>query len=70
MKTKRMKLPTKQDFVGAQMANFMYALCQDGNVPVAFRTKAKELQTKWDSIARFQLNNPIVAAELEKKLFS
>jgi hypothetical protein len=62
-------LPTKQDFVGALMANFLYAVAQEPTVPAYFRAGAKKLQVKWDSLGTFQLQNPIVVAKLEKALF-
>lgn len=65
----RPKKVTPMEFVGAQMSNFLYGIAQDASVPARFRATAKELQTKWDSVSRFQLNNPIMAAELEKRLF-
>jgi hypothetical protein len=57
------------EFVGAQMANFLYAIADEPSTPQQYRIRAKRLQTKWDSVSRLVLNNPIAAAELEEKFF-
>ena len=59
---------TRRDFVGAQMSNFLYALKQESWLPEEYRQKAAHLQEEWDAVSIFQLNNPIVAAELEANL--
>ena len=60
---------THQDFMGSQMANFMFNLAQDKRVPEEFRIRADQLRKRWDKIAWFRLDNPIQAAELEARLF-
>jgi len=60
---------TAMEFVGAQMANFLYAIADEPSTPQEYRVRAKKLQTRWDSVSRLVLNNPIVMAELEEKLF-
>jgi hypothetical protein len=58
---------TRRDFIGAQMSNFLHAIRQDPDVPFHFRDIAADLQEKWDSVAVFRLDNPLVAAELQEK---
>ncbi len=61
---------TPMEFVGAQMANFLYAVANYSTPTTpAEREQAKKLYERWDRISRFTLNNPIVNMELEEKFF-
>ena len=51
------------------MANILYAVARMPDISFDMRQEAAELHEKWDSIATFRLNNPLVAAELEALLF-
>ena len=64
-KTKR-RVVTRADFVGTKMANLLFSLKSNPVLPQSTRDEAKKLQEQWDSVCVFRLNNPIVAAELEK----
>jgi hypothetical protein len=68
-KSKKKAGPTPVEFVGAQMANLLYAIEHDAKVPVEYRDKAHALRERWDSLNTFRLNNPITAALLEAALF-
>jgi hypothetical protein len=57
---------TRADFVGAKMANFLYALAQDSRLDEHTRNEAKLLCEQWDSVSPVRINNPIVKVELEK----
>ncbi len=60
---------TRADFVGTKMANLLFQIAQSGYVDRAERDLADKLRKQWDSVCLFRLNNPIVAVELEAKLF-
>lgn len=59
---------TRADFVGAKMANFLYAMAQDKRLDEHTRQEAKTLYEQWDSVCLFRLNNPIIKAELESAM--
>jgi len=63
------RMITREQFLGAQMANLLWSIGHGGTVMNDTRHGARELCEKWDSIATFRLDNPIVAAELEAQLF-
>jgi len=66
---KKPKKITREQFVGAQMANMLYAIAHNQRIDQRTREDAEKLYWRWDSFATFQLHNPIVAAELEARLF-
>lgn len=57
---------TRADFIGAKMANFLFAMNQNTALDQHTRDEAKILYEQWDSVCLFRLNNPIIKAELEK----
>ena len=59
----------RQQFAGAQMSNFLYALAQRTELPQHVRAEAERLQKRWDSVSAFRIHNPITAVEMETKLF-
>jgi hypothetical protein len=62
---------TPMEFVGSQMSNFLHNIAYNTALSEATRSEAKQLQLKWDTLSNLGLRlNPIVAAELEKKLFA
>lgn len=67
-KVKKVKLPTRAQYVGAKMANFLYNLKSNQALSKEDRERAALLQNQWDTLATFRLDNPIVGAELEKAL--
>lgn len=67
-KVKKAKRPTRAQYVGAKMANFLYNLKSNQALSKEDRERAALLQNQWDVLATFRLDNPIVGAELEKAL--
>ena len=65
IKTPRRPAVTRRDFIGAQMSNLLHAIKQDVAVSQEFRKSAADLQEKWDTVAVFSLNNPLVAADMQ-----
>lgn len=59
---------TRADFVGAKMANFLFALSQNPALDEDSRAEAKKLCEQWDSVCPVRLNNPIIVAELDKAM--
>jgi len=59
---------TRADFIGAKMANFLFAMAHTNALDEHTRNEARLLCEQWDSIAVIRINNPIVKAELEKAL--
>ena len=60
---------TREQFVGAQMANVLWSIGHGGTVLVDTRETARKLAERWDSVSNFRINNPLVALSLEKQLF-
>jgi hypothetical protein len=59
---------TRADFVGAKMANFLFAMAHNSSLDEHTRDLARTLFEQWDSVCLFRVNNPIVSAELEKAM--
>jgi hypothetical protein len=59
---------TRADFVGAKMANFLFAMAHNATLDEHTRKEARLLCEQWDNICVFRINNPIIKIELEKAL--
>jgi hypothetical protein len=59
---------TRTDFVGAKMANFLFAMAHNSALDEHTRDIARKLYQQWDSICLFRVDNPIVMIELEKSM--
>jgi hypothetical protein len=68
MATAKRRPVTRADFIGAKMANFLYAMAQNPALDAHTREEAKTLCDQWDSVCLFRINNPIIKAELEKAM--
>lgn len=56
-KVKKAKLPTRAQYVGAKMANFLYNLKSNQALSKEDRERAALLQNQWDVLATFRLDN-------------
>jgi hypothetical protein len=61
--------PKPAEFLGTQMANMLALLATGNKIPPEYRKEATKLYERWDRTVAFHINNPIVAAELERALF-
>lgn len=65
-KVKKAKLPTRTQYVGAKMANFLYNLKSNQALSKEDRERAALLQNQWDTLATFGWTTPSSALSLKR----